>query len=219
MAIFFFDLCSIHILYLLNSKSNELKQQQNQFSEDIDILQSTPFYKLLKDAQNNNQGNDPRDDITLEDIMHAFYDEMNNNSDRWFRNKFNGLQWEGGVCSFTNEEYVKARRHRPQLIGLLYRRLLVRLAKECMMKGCSIKPSDYDIAKQLFGFHLHHLNQGPPISSFLNDIGLMSEEAKKNCVVFCAGCHNQKENEGMYSIPLNKLQNQLIYDEGDESDI
>jgi len=72
-----------------------------------------------------------------------------------------------------------------------------------------IKPSDYELAKSLYGFHLHHLNQGPPVSDLRKDIDNMSEEAKKNCVVFCAGCHNQKENEGIYSIPLNKFQNQL----------
>ena len=50
----------------------------------------------------------------------------------------------------------------------------------------------------------------------MRDIDKMSEEAKKNCVVFCAGCHNFKEQDDMYKIPLNKLQNQLMYDEGDE---
>jgi len=85
-----------------------------------------------------------------------------------------------------------------------------------MMKGCSIKPSDYDRAKQLFAFHLHHLEKGQVISELRNDINQMSKEAKKNCVVFCAGCHNQKEHDNVYSIPLNKLQNQLIYDEGNE---
>jgi len=111
---------------------------------------------------------------------------------------------------------VKAGDNRPELIGGIYRYLLVRLAKECMMIGCSIKPSDYDIAKQLFGFHLHHINEGEAINGMLKNIDDMSAEAKKNCVVFCAGCHNFKEHKIVYSIPLNKLQNQLNYDEGDE---
>lgn len=168
----------------------------------------------MQDAQNNNKAKEqPR--VDLQKIMDAFYDEMNNNSDRWFRNKFNGLRWKG-VCSFTNDKYVNAGKYRPKLIGDIYRRLLVRLAIECMMIGCSIKPSDYERAKQLFGLHLHHINKGKSINEMLDSIDDMSEEAKKNCVVFCAGCHNHKEHDNVYSIPLNKLQNQLIYDEGNE---
>lgn len=135
------------------------------------------------------------------------------NTNEWFQNKFNGLQWEG-ICSFTNEEYENAGTTRPQFISDIYRYLLVRLAKECMMKGCSTKPSDYERAKSLYGFHLHHINKGEAIATMRLSIDDMSEEAKKNCVVFCAGCHNFKERDNVYSIPLNKLQNQLVYEEG-----
>jgi len=197
---------------LFYSKGDDIKQQQNQFNEDIKRLQKTALYQLLLSAQDSNHANDPR--VALEDIKDAFDDEKS--TTQWFRNKFRRVEWEG-VCSFTNDEYVNAGNNRPELIGGMYRYLLVRLAKECMMIGCSIKPSDYDRAKQLYGFHLHHyINLGPRVSSLTRDIGKMSEEAKKNCVVFCNGCHNQKEIENVYSIPLNKLQNQLIYDEGDE---
>ena len=194
------------------SKGDDIKTIQNQYKQDIKILQSTPFYKSLLDAQTGDDctSNSPTPLSVLETV---FTREMNTNE--WYQNKFNGLQWEG-ICSFTNDEYVNAGKHRPELIGGMYRYLLVRLAKECMMKGCSIKPSDYDIAKSLYAFHLHHINKGDSINGMLSSIGEMSEEAKKNCVVFCAGCHNFKEQDNVYSIPLNKLQNQLMYDEGDD---
>ena len=54
------------------------------------------------------------------------------------------------------------------------------------------------------------------MNKMLHSIDDMSKEAKKNCVVFCNGCHNFKEQDNVYSIPLNKLQNQLIYTEGNE---
>jgi len=205
--------CFTHAI-LFYSKGDNIKTTQNQYKQDINQLQETAFYKKLKDAQNNNQAKDPRIDVTLCKIELAYHNEKNAN--RWFRNKFRRVEWEG-VCPFTNEEYETAGMKRPRFIGDIYRRLLVRLAKECMMEGCSIKPSDYDRAKQLYGFHLHHyINSGPRISNLTEDIDKMSEEAKKNCVVFCNGCHNFKEQDNVYSIPLNKLQNQLIYDEGDE---
>jgi len=203
---------------LFYSKGGNIKTTQNQYKQDIEKLQETAFYKKLKDAQHNNTREELRsDDISFRNIKLAYHDEKNNSSDPWFGDKFNGIRWDG-VCTFTNEDYINARHNRPNLIGELYRRLLVRLAIECMMKGCSIKPSDYESAKSLYAFHLHHINNGKPISSWdiMRDIDKMSEEVKKNCVVFCAGCHNFKEQDNVFSIPLNKLQNQLIYHEDDE---
>ena len=158
---------------------------------------------MLQDAQQRNACNTPR--VSLKTLKDAY----NNETDTWFKQMYDGLPWTAFAC-LSNNEYIQTK-YRSYHIGTIYRRFLVRLTGDCMMKGCSNKPSDHKQAAALFGFHLHHLNRGTPIKSFGDDIEKMSEEAKKNCVVFCNLCHNHKEQENVHSIPLSKLQNQLIY--------
>ena len=159
---------------------------------------------MLKDAQQRNGGNIPR--VSLQQLKVAY----NNEPNPWFKQMYAGLPWTAFVC-LSNDEYIQLKQDRKTRIGAIYRRFLVRLTGDCMMKGCHRKPSDHKQAAALFAFHLHHLNQGTPISSLYGNIEEMSEDSKKNCVVFCNFCHNHKEQEDVHSIPLSKLQNQLIY--------
>jgi hypothetical protein len=159
---------------------------------------------VLKDAQQGNAGKKPR--ISLQQLKDAYKNEPN----PWFKQMYAGLLWTAFAC-LSNDEYSQSKRDRRQHIGTIYRRFLVRLTKDCMMEGCSREPSDHEQAAALFGYHLHHINKGTRIASLLCNIEDMSEEAKKNCVVFCNLCHNHKEQEDVHSIPLSKLQNQLIY--------
>ena len=193
-----------------SSQSQEYQATLNKFNSTLGDFKVSDLYKAMKDAQtsirNSTEVNEAQLDRRLRALKQAFGTFSGKHSDL-------GMEWEK-LAGFSDEEFISNHKSRPEMIGGMFRRMLIHFYGGCAVPGCplGIKLSDFDHHSLYYGIHIDHTGKKKyEFKNLLHDIDKYIQEVEKGIgVATCAGCHDQHVPED-YCILASKLRNTLRY--------